>query len=91
MRAMATGSMRRRAALGAGLLLLALQTAQAQQVLTIAAFPAVDEIVKSAIPAWKCLHPTVDIKVVSRQFSNWVGLVIAFGLAMDLWFSRNQA
>ena len=70
MRAMATGSMRRRAALGAGLLLLALQTAQAQQVLTIAAFPAVDEIVKSAIPAWKRLHPTVDIKVVSRQFSD---------------------
>ncbi len=23
--------------------------------------------------------------------NNWVGLVIAFGLAMDLWFSRNQA
>ena len=44
--------------------------AQAQQTLVIAAFPAVDEIVKAAIPAWKRLHPTVEIKVVSRQFSD---------------------
>ena len=44
--------------------------AAAQQVLTVAAFPAVDEIVKAAIPAWKKLHPTVDVKVVSRQFAD---------------------
>jgi multiple sugar transport system substrate-binding protein len=44
--------------------------AHAQQTLTIAAFPAVDEIVKAAIPAWKKMHPTVDIKVVSRQFND---------------------
>jgi len=44
--------------------------ASAQQVLTVAAFPAVDEIVKAAIPRWKKLHPTVDIKVVSRQFAD---------------------
>ena len=31
----------------------ALFNAQAQQTLTIAAFPAVDEIAKAAIPAWK--------------------------------------
>ncbi len=49
---------------------LTLGSAQAQQTLTIAAFPAVDEIVKSAIPAWKKLHPTVEIKVVSRQFTD---------------------
>ena len=42
----------------------------AQTVLTVAAFPAVDEIVKAALPAWKLKHPTVDIKVVSRQFSD---------------------
>jgi multiple sugar transport system substrate-binding protein len=30
----------------------------------------VDEIVRSAIPAWKKLHPNVDIKVVSRQFAD---------------------
>jgi multiple sugar transport system substrate-binding protein len=52
------------------LLAVLLTDAQAQQSLTVAAFPAVDEIVKSAIPAWKRLHPTVDIKVVSRQFSD---------------------
>ena len=44
--------------------------AQAQQSLTIAAFPAVDEIVRAAIPRWKQSHPNVDIKVVSRQFSD---------------------
>jgi multiple sugar transport system substrate-binding protein len=42
----------------------------AQQVLTVAAYPAVDEIVRAAIPAWKKLHPTVDIKVVSREFAD---------------------
>ena len=50
--------------------LLSPMAAVAQQTLTIAAFPAVDDIVRSAIPAWKRLHPTVEIKVVSRQFSD---------------------
>ena len=49
---------------------LALPGAHAQQTLTVAAFPAVDEIVRSAIPKWKQTHPTVEIKVVSRQFSD---------------------
>ena len=52
---------------------LAMNGAQAQpvqQTLIVAAYPAVDEIIKSAIPAWKKLHPTVDIKVVSRQFAD---------------------
>ena len=51
-------------------MLLAAAGAQAQQTLTIAAFPAVDEIVRAAIPKWKQSHPNVDIKVVSRQFSD---------------------
>ncbi len=38
--------------------------------LTVAAYPAVDEIVKAAIPLWKRLHPEVEIKVVSRQFND---------------------
>ena len=42
----------------------------AQTTLTVAAFPAVDDIVKAAIPAWKKRHPNVDIKVVSRQFAD---------------------
>ncbi|MGI9133512.1 MAG: extracellular solute-binding protein [Rhodoferax sp.] len=36
----------------------------------MAAYPAVDEIVKAAIPAWKKLHPAVDVQVASRQFSD---------------------
>lgn len=57
-------------ALGVVALLLGPLPARAQQSLTIAAFPAVDNIVRAAIPQWKALHPTVDIKVVSRQFSD---------------------
>lgn len=59
-----------RAAVGTGLVACALGGAQAQQTLTVAAFPAVDDIVKSAIPAWKAKYPNVEIKVVSRQFSD---------------------
>lgn len=44
--------------------------AEAQTTLTVAAFPAVDQIVKSAIPAWKKLHPGVDIKVVGREYAD---------------------
>ena len=47
-----------------------LTQALGQQSLTIAAFPAVDEIVRAAVPAWKKLHPSVAIKVVSRQFND---------------------
>ncbi len=58
--------------IGMGLCLAALFSgpALAQQTLVVAAFPAVDEIVRAAVPAWKKLHPTVDVKVVSRQFSD---------------------
>ena len=61
---------RLRAAIGAALAAGTLGVAQAQQTLTVAAFPAVDDIVKSAIPAWKAKHPNVEIKVVSRQFAD---------------------
>ncbi|MCU0966546.1 MAG: extracellular solute-binding protein, partial [Burkholderiaceae bacterium] len=49
---------------------LAAGPVQARQVLTVAAFPAVDEIVRAAVPQWKKLHPDVDIQVVSRQFAD---------------------
>lgn len=52
------------------LMALMLVTAQAKQILVVAAYPAVDEIVRSALPLWKLTHPDVDIKVVSRQFSD---------------------
>jgi multiple sugar transport system substrate-binding protein len=57
---------------GLALIALGLATfaAQAQQTLTVAAFPAVDAIVRAAIPAWKKLYPNVEIKVVSRQFAD---------------------
>lgn len=60
----------RRALLGLCLWLGALHSATGQQVLTVAAYPAVDEIVKAAIPAWTKLHPDVEIRVVSRQFAD---------------------
>lgn len=47
-----------------------MSSALAQQTLTIAAFPAVDEIAKAAIPAWKKKYPTVEVKVVSRAFAD---------------------
>ena len=53
-----------------GLSALSPATAAAQRVLTVAAFPAVDDIVRAAIPQWKKLHPDVEIKVVSRQFAD---------------------
>lgn len=42
----------------------------AQTVLTVAAYPAVDDIVRAALPAWKKAHPNVEVKVVSREFSD---------------------
>jgi len=65
-----------RVLLGLGFGLLAQLSTFAQQiqtphkVLTIAAYPAVDEIVKSAIPEWKKHHPDVDIQVISRQYAD---------------------
>ncbi|MEJ5999340.1 ABC transporter substrate-binding protein [Paucibacter soli] len=44
--------------------------AAAQQSITVAAFPAVDEIVRAALPAWQQLHPTVAVKVVSRELND---------------------
>ncbi len=54
-----------------GLIAIALtSSALAQQSLIVAAYPAVDEIVKSVIPAWKKKHPNVEIKVTSRAFAD---------------------
>lgn len=38
--------------------------------LTVAAYPAVDAMVREAIPRWRELHPEVAIEVVSRQFAD---------------------
>lgn len=39
-------------------------------VLTVAAFPLIDEIVKAAQARWQQLHPGVALKVVSRQYAD---------------------
>ena len=70
MRGVTQGSKASRFGAGLSLAALLLSGAHAQQTLIVAAFPAVDEIVKATIPAWKRLHPSVDIKVISRQFSD---------------------
>ena len=52
------------------LLAAACLPAWAERVLTVAAFPSVDEIIRAAAPAWQALHPDVPLKVVSRQFAD---------------------
>ncbi len=66
-----TSSPSRRKILGLGMSLgLPSRASQASQFLTVAAYPAIDQIVKDAIPAWNALHPNVAIKVISRQFGD---------------------
>ncbi len=38
--------------------------------LTIAAYPAVDSIAKSAASDWKKKHPEVELKIISRSFAD---------------------
>ncbi len=45
-------------------------TAWSQSVLTVAAYPAVDAIIKSALTEWNQRHPTVQVRVVSREFAD---------------------
>lgn len=57
--------------LALALWLAATGLAQAQsQTLSVTAYPAVDEIIKAALPLWKKKHPTVEIKLVSRAFDD---------------------
>jgi len=44
--------------------------AQEREVLTIAAFPLMDEIAKAAIPAWQALHPDVSLRILMRQYAD---------------------
>lgn len=38
--------------------------------LSVAAYPAVDAIVKAALPAWRQRHPDVAVNVISRQYGD---------------------
>lgn len=50
--------------------LVASASASAQVVLTVAAYPAVDEIIKAGLVEWKKKHPQVHVKVVSREYTD---------------------
>lgn len=52
-------------------LLICASLVQAQsQTLSVTAYPAVDEIIKAALPLWKKAHPDVEVKLVSRAFDD---------------------
>lgn len=42
--------------------------AQPAEVLTVTAFPLVDEIARTAIPAWRAMHPDVELRILMRQY-----------------------
>jgi multiple sugar transport system substrate-binding protein len=50
---------------------LALNMAMAQKTtITVAAFPAVDEIVKASLQTWEKKNPNVQVKVVGREYAD---------------------
>ena len=58
---------------GAALLLAGsglLAGAAPQQVLVVAAYPAADDIIRAAIPAFKRAHPEAQVRVLSRSFED---------------------
>ena len=63
-------SISRRTLLASALPLSGLARGSEKQTLTIAAFPLVDEIARAALPAWQRLHPEVELKILSRQYSD---------------------
>ena len=42
----------------------------AKTTLVVAAFPALDQIVKDALPEWNKANPDIEIKVVSREYAD---------------------
>lgn len=63
--------MKKIAALSLGAwLLVSAGFACAQAVLTVAAYPAVDEIIKSALPEWQKKHPQVQVRVIGREYAD---------------------
>ena len=51
-------------------LLLVFSAHAERKTLTVAAYPSVDEIVKTALLEWKKRHPDVDVKVVGREYAD---------------------
>lgn len=52
------------------LLMLSCSTVLAQKVLTVAAYPAVDDVIKASLSSWKEKNPGVEVRVVSREFAD---------------------
>ncbi|UXH80749.1 ABC transporter substrate-binding protein [Roseateles amylovorans] len=44
--------------------------AEPTDVLTVAAFPLVDDIARAAMADWRRLHPQVELRVLTRQYSD---------------------
>ena len=67
-------------------MLLGVGSAFAQRTtLTVTAYPAVDEIIKSALPVWKQRHPEVDVKLISRSFDDHhTAMTTALSIASNL-------
>ncbi|WP_282827792.1 extracellular solute-binding protein [Pelomonas sp. V22] len=66
-------------------LALAAATPGAPRVLVVAAFPAVDEIVRAALPAWKQRHPEVEVRIVSRELNDHhTAMITALSTAVHL-------
>jgi multiple sugar transport system substrate-binding protein len=50
---------------------MSLNLAMAQKtIITVAAFPAVDEIVKASLEVWQKKNPDVEVKVVGREYAD---------------------
>jgi multiple sugar transport system substrate-binding protein len=60
----------RRTVLATGALSAVGVRAQARTVLSIAAFPLVDEIARAAVPLWRKLHPDVEVRIETRQYQD---------------------
>ena len=53
------------------LLAWSLNSAMAQKVtITVAAFPAVDDIIKASLVEWQKKNPNVEVKVVGREYAD---------------------
>ena len=70
MKALSYGAFMKSIILAIGLM-ASVFSAQAQKTtLVVAAYPAVDEIVKASVIAFQTTHPQVEIKVVSREYAD---------------------
>lgn len=41
-----------------------------QELVVVAAYPPLDEVVRNALPQWRKLHPEVEVHVLSRAYDN---------------------